>query len=112
LEHYLALAPAVFDRVEESHRIYAAFRSWTGRQTLFRVDSPSIEALPLTAGHRGYLVLVNHSSANQSFTVNSILPIKSFRRIGPATSETLSAERRTWKMQLPPFDAAVIEWEQ
>jgi hypothetical protein len=112
LEHYLALAPAVFDRVEDSHRIYAAFRAWTGRQTAFRVDSPSIEALPLTAGHRGYLVLVNHSSANQSFTVNSMLPIKSFRRIGPATSETLSAERRTWKMQLAPFDAAVIEWEQ
>lgn len=41
LEHYLSVVPAVFDKSEETHRIYAAFRDWAGVKPRFRTDQPS-----------------------------------------------------------------------
>jgi hypothetical protein len=36
LENYLANLPAAFDKPENTHRIYEAFREWSGLKPLFR----------------------------------------------------------------------------
>ena len=71
LEHYLAACPAVFDKPEDTHRIYAAFRDWAGVKPAFTVDRPEVEAASLAGDRRGYVVLVNHSPEEQTVTLTS-----------------------------------------
>ena len=51
LEHYLAEMPAVFEKPEGTHRLYAAFRDWAGVKPAFRVDNPSVELSVLGGAH-------------------------------------------------------------
>jgi len=43
LEHYVSSVPAVFDKPEQTHRIYGAFRDWAGITPEFRTDQPAVE---------------------------------------------------------------------
>ena len=47
---------------ENTHRIYEAFRNWTGVKPAFQSDQPSVEVTSLRGDHRGYAVVVNHSA--------------------------------------------------
>jgi hypothetical protein len=112
LEHYLANVPAAFDKPEETHRIYAAFRDWAGVKPAFRADQPVIEATSLAGDHRGYLVVVNHSGDTQHVTITSSLPTHSVSRIAPDGSKPVSVDGAKWKFELGPYEGAVLDWRQ
>jgi endo-1,4-beta-mannosidase len=112
LEHYLANMPAVFDKPEQTHRIYAAFRDWAGIAPEFRTDQPAVEASSLAGDHRGYLVLVNHSDSLQHVSVASKLALRGMTRISEDGGHALSASGSKWKIDLAPYEGAVVEWKQ
>jgi len=112
LEHYLAAVPAVFDQLEETHRIYAAFRDWAGIKPRFRTGQPSVEISVLAGERRGYVVLINHSAAAQNVTVSTTLPLSSVNRVDPDGAKSLMIEKSSWKMEIEPFDGAIVEWKQ
>ena len=66
IEAYLAAVPSAFEKPESTHRIYQAFREWTGHKSQFSTDQPSVEAGSLNADHRGYVIVVNHSARIRS----------------------------------------------
>ena len=112
IEHYLASVPAIFDQPEQTHRIYVAFRDWAGIKPVFRVDQPSVEISDLRGDRRGYIILVNHSASAESVSVSTTLPIRTVSRIDPDGSKPLQMQGSTWKMQVGPFDAVVVEWSK
>jgi endo-1,4-beta-mannosidase len=112
LEHYLANVPAVFDKPEQTHRIYAAFRDWAGITPEFRTDQPEVEASALAGDHRGYLVLVNHSATLQHVSVASKLALRSMTRISAGGGQSLAASGSKWKIDLAPYEGAMVEWKQ
>jgi endo-1,4-beta-mannosidase len=112
IENYLASVPAVFEKPENTHRIYEAFRRWTGIKPLFRTDQPSVEVSSLSADQRGYAVLVNHSSQTQKVTVTTTLPIRSLSRITPEGPQALKLDGSGWKMEIGAFEGVVVEWKE
>jgi len=112
LEHYLANVPAVFDKPESTHRIYAAFRDWAGVKPELRADLPSVEVSALKGDHRGYAVVVNHSAQTQEITISASSPLRSATRILSEGRQPLKIEGSGWRMELSPFEGAVVEWKQ
>ena len=111
LETYLANMPAAFEKVESTHRIYEAFRNWTGVKPAFQSDQPSVEVTSLRGDHRGYAVVVNHSAQAYKVTISTSMPMKSVRQIGPESSKPLPLEGSNWKIDLEPYEAAIVEWK-
>ncbi len=111
IETYLANTPAVFEKTESTHRIYEAFRNWTGVKTAFQSDEPSVEVTSLRGDHRGYAVVVNHGGQAYKVTISTSLPVKSLRQIGADTSKAIPMEGSTWQMNLEPYEAAILEWK-
>ncbi|MGA8066108.1 MAG: hypothetical protein WCA47_02160, partial [Terriglobales bacterium] len=111
IEAYLANTPAAFEKAEASHRIYEAFRDWTGVQGAFQSDQASVEVTSLRGDHRGYAVVVNHSGQPYLATISTSLPLKSVRELGPDSSKALALEGSHWKIDLKPYEAAVVEWK-
>ncbi len=112
LEHYLGEVPAVFDKPEETHRIYTAFRDWAGVKPAFTVDKPEVEATSLAGDRRGYVVLVNHSPEEQTVTVTSAIPIRSLTKITEDGPSAIRLEGASWKMKIGAFEGAIVEWKQ
>lgn len=112
IEHFLAGEPAIFDGPENTHKIYEAFREWVGVKPAFRSDRPQIEVSSLTGDHRGYLVVVNHSSQPQDFHILSTVPVRSYSSINPDGATQLPLEGANTKVHLDAFDATVLEWKQ
>ena len=112
LEHYLANVPAVFDKPEGTHRIYAAFRDWAGVKPELRADLPSVEVSALKGDHRGYAVVVNHSAETQEIKISASSTLRSATRILPEGRQPLKIEGSGWRMELSPFEGAVVEWNQ
>lgn len=112
LEHYLAALPAAFDKPEQTHRIYAAFRDWVGIKPRFQTDQASVEIAVLAGERRGYVVLINHSAVAQAVTTSTTLPLSSIHRIESDGAKSLTLEKFNWKMQIEPFDGAIVEWKQ
>lgn len=104
--------PAVFDKPEQTHGIYAAFREWAGITPEFRTYQPAVEASSLAGDHRGYLVLVNHSDSLQHVSVASKLALRSMTRISADGGHALSASSSKWKIDLAPYEGVVVEWKQ
>jgi len=111
LEAYLAGIPAAFEKPEDTHRIYEAFREWTGVRPLFRSDQPSVEVSALNGEHRGYAVVVNHSAQAHNLTVFTSLPLHSAIRITPEGTKSLQLDGSSWKMDVGPYEGAVVEWK-
>src|SRR5208337_898121 len=68
IETYLANVPSAFEKPETTHRIYEAFRNWTGIKPAFSSDQPSVEVTALQGDHRGYVFVINHSASQQNVT--------------------------------------------
>jgi len=111
IETYLANIPSAFEKAENTHRIYEAFRNWTGVKPSFRSDQPSVEVTSLRGDRRGYAVVVNHSAQAYKATISTSLPVKSVRQIGPESSKVLSLEGSGWKMNFEPYETAIVEWK-
>ena len=112
LEHYVASVPSVFDKPEDTHRIYAAFREWAGVKPAFLVNNPMVEVVALTGEHRGYVVAVNHSAEAQDVNISPSFVIRSLSRITASGGEPLQMGQSGWSMKLEPYDAIVVEWKQ
>lgn len=112
LEHYLASVPAAFDKPENTQLLYDAFRDWTGVKAAFRSDHPAIEVSALTGDHRGYLVVVNHSSQAEDFSIFSTNALLSIVVITPSGPQSIALQSSSWKARLAAFDAAIYEWKQ
>jgi hypothetical protein len=112
IEHYLANLPGVFDQVENTHKIYEAFRDWVGIKPAFRSDRSEVEVSSLTGDHRGYIVVVNHSAQAQDPNILSTIPVRSYSSIAADGSTPLSLEGANTKLHLGPYEATVLEWKQ
>ena len=112
IEHYLAGVPAVFDQPENTHRIYDAFRAWAGIQPVFRSDRPEVEVSGLTAGNRGYLVVVNHSGQAQDAAISAKLPINSLSLVAPDGVKSLEFRDSKTTLHLNAFEGAILEWKK
>jgi hypothetical protein len=112
LESYLAAIPSVFEKPENTYRIYEAFRQWAGVTPEFHTDQPSVEAGALDGDHRGYVVLTNHGSQPYQVTVTTTRAIRSITRITADGEQALQLHGNTWKVEIGAFDAAVVEWKE
>jgi endo-1,4-beta-mannosidase len=112
IEHYLADVPAAFDQQENTHKLYEAFREWTGVKIAFRSDHPEVELSSLKGQGRGYLVAVNHSDHPQDATILSNVSVRSYSLIGPDGVKPLPLDGANAKIQLGPYEAAIVEWKQ
>jgi endo-1,4-beta-mannosidase len=112
LEHYLATMPAVFDKAEDSYRIYQALFSVAGKKPLFHSDQPMVEISALQGDHRGYAVLVNHGAALKKVVVSTRLSLRSSHKVGDDDSGSLQVDGSTWRIDLGPYEAAVVEWKE
>src|SRR5437660_1482784 len=109
IEHYLANVPAVFDQPENTHRIYEAFRDWVGLKPVFRADDPAIEITALNGDHRGYVVVVNHAAQAKNVTITAS-GVRSASRFEPQGATAIPMDGSGWKMQLGPYEGAIVEW--
>ena len=111
IETYLAGVPSAFEKQENTHRIYEAFRDWTGVKPALRSDQPSVEVTSLQGDHRGYAFVVNHSAQPYRVTISSSIPVKSARQLAPENSKALPIEGSSWKLDLEPYEATIVEWK-
>jgi hypothetical protein len=56
-------------------------------------------------------VVVNHSAQAYKVTISTSLLVKSVRQIGPENLKALPVESSNWKMDLDPYEAAIVEWK-
>jgi beta-galactosidase len=112
IETYLAATPSVFEKPENTHRIYEAFRQWAGVKPEFRTDQPSVEVAALQGDHRGYAVVTNHGSQPYQVTVTTTRPVRAVRRITADGAQALSLQGSTWKVDIAAYDGAVVEWQE
>ena len=111
LENYLANLPAAFDKPENTHRIYEAFREWSGVKPLFRSDRPSVEVSALSAGTHGYVVVTNHSSTSETVTITAAKSLRSVARITPQAATQVQISGATFKIDIGAYAGEVLEWK-
>ena len=111
IEAYLAAMPSAFEKPENSHRIYQAFREWTGYKSQFFTDHPSVEVGALNADHGGYVIVVNHSAEVQRVTVQATVPVHSLKRVTAEGKDEVRLEGSGWKMDLEAHEAVILEWK-
>jgi hypothetical protein len=112
IENYLATVPSVFDKPESTYRLYAAFRDWASVKPAFRSDQTAVEVSALSGNRRGYVILINHSADAQHVTVSTSLPVANIRQVDPDGVKNLTLKNSSWTMQMDPYQAAVVEWQQ
>jgi hypothetical protein len=111
LEAYLAALPSAYEKPEGTHRLYKAFRTWTGVKPLFHTDQPSVEVASLNASNHGYAVMVNHCAQPTVVTVFASVPLHSANKITPGGAEALPLVNSSWKLNLQPYEGVVVEWK-
>jgi len=111
LETYIANTPAAFEKPESTHRIYAAFRDWTGVDPAFRSDEPSVEVTSLRGDRHGYAFVVNHSAQAHKVTITSSLSLQSVRVLTPESPKPLAVAASGWQLDLGPYEATIVEWK-
>jgi hypothetical protein len=82
--------------------IYEAFREGTSAQPQFLTDQPSVEVSALNGDHRGYAVVVNHSSQACTITVLAVTPVDSLNRVAREGLQPLPVQGSGWKMDIGP----------
>ncbi len=111
LESYLAVQPAAFDGPESTHLLYRALAEWAGIQPMFSTNVPGVEVAGLSAGQHGYAVLANHTPEQKQVTVVSNLALKEVNQITSQGRQPLSLQDRAWRMEIPAYDGAIVEWK-
>jgi hypothetical protein len=111
LEGYLAIRPAAFEGSETTHLLFRALAEWVGIQPMFSTDEPGVEVAGLVADKRGYAVLANHQLEQKQVTVFSNLPLKEVNQVTSQGRQPLSLQERAWRMIVPAYDGAVVEWK-
>jgi len=112
IEHYLASVPAAFDKPENTHTIYDAFRQWTGVKPAFHSDQPEVEVSWLNGDHRGYVIVVNHSDRSRETTLLLNVPVRSLFLVSPEGASALATQGSSAKIRLGAYEGAILEWRQ
>jgi len=112
IEHYLASVPAAFDKPENTHTIYDAFRQWTGVKPAFHSDQPEVEVSWLNGDHRGYVIVVNHSDGSRETTLLLNVPVRSLLVVSPEGTSALAIQGSSAKIRLGAYEGAILEWRQ
>ena len=112
IEHYLASVPAAFDKPENTHTIYDAFRQWTGVKPAFHSDQPEVEVSWLKGDHRGYVIVVNHSDGSRETTLLLNVPVRSLLVVSPEGTSALAIQGSSAKIRLGAYEGAILEWRQ
>jgi hypothetical protein len=112
VEAYIAGTPSAFEKPEDTYRIYRAFGDWAGVKPLFQTDQPSVEVSAVRGEHRGYAVVVNHSAQSHHVAVTETIPMRSLRVVLPEGPQSLARDGSTWKIDLAPYEGAVVEWTE
>jgi hypothetical protein len=102
----------VFEKQEDTYRLYAALREWVEVKPAFRVDNPSVELSVLVGTTRGYVVAVNHSFETQKVTVHAASPVRAVSRIAVDGPKPIAMDGSSWQLEIAPFDAAIVEWKR
>ncbi len=110
LETYLAMTPSVFEQAENTHLLYRSFVQSAGYVPLFATDDPSVEVAGLTGAGRGYAILANHQPEEKNVKVTSRNLLKSLYQITPQGKRPLPLQGREWRLDLPAYGGAVVEW--
>jgi hypothetical protein len=108
----LASIPAVFDKPENTHAIYDAFRQWTGVKPAFHSDQPEVEVSWLNGDHRGYVIVVNHSDRSRETTLLLNVPVRSLFLVSPEGASALATQGSSAKIRLGAYEGAILEWRQ
>ena len=111
IEAYLAAVPSVFEKPENTHRIYEAFREWSGVKPLFHSDQSSVEVCALNGRTRGYAIVTNHGLEPQSVTITAAGPLHSVTRITPQGSTPLQIAGGAFKVDIGAYEGEVFEWK-
>ena len=111
LEHYLAEVPAVFDKPENTYRIYQAFREWAGVRPLFASDHASVEATALSGRGGGYVIVTSHSAEPLKVTVAAAMPLHSMTRITAQGPSAVSVSGSSFKVDIGAYEGAVFAWK-
>ena len=111
LESCLAVQPAAFEGDESTHLLYRALAEWAGIRPVFSTDVPGVEIAGLTAGARGYAILANHGPQQKQITVVSKLDLKEVNQITYQGRQLLALQERAWRMEIPAYDGAIVEWK-
>jgi endo-1,4-beta-mannosidase len=111
LENYLASVPGAFDKPEVTHRVYQAFRQWSGVKPLFHTDQPSVEVSALSGKTGGYAIVTNHSGKRQTVTVTASAALHSVARITPQGTTPVEVSASTFKVDIGVYEGAVFEWK-
>jgi hypothetical protein len=111
IEAYVANVPSAFEKSETTHRIYEAFRQWTGVRPAFYTDQPSVEATSLSGDRRGYVVLVNHSAVSRPTTVSTSLPVHSITQVTADGRKPLALNGSSWQIDVSAYDGVIVEWK-
>jgi endo-1,4-beta-mannosidase len=111
LESYLAVTPSAFEKSVSLDALYQALQAWSGIVPIFRSDQPSVEITTLKRAGSGFAVLVNHSAGAKEVTITSTQVLHTLRRITPEGPQMLMLEGSGWKMEVEPFDGAIVEWK-
>jgi hypothetical protein len=78
---------------------------------MFSTTDPSLEVAGLTAGKRGYAVLANHAPEPKHVAVVSNLPLKEITQLTSQGRQPLLLHFRAWRMDIPAYDGAIVEWK-
>jgi endo-1,4-beta-mannosidase len=111
LESYIANVPGAFDKPENTHRIYEAFREWAHVQPLFRSDQPSVEVSTLSGSTRGYAVVTNHGATPQSVLVTASVPLHTVSKIAADGTTKIQIAGASFKVDVGAYDGLVFEWQ-
>jgi hypothetical protein len=65
----------------------------------------------LLGDHRGYAFVMNHSAQPHRVTITSSAPLKSARQLGSESSTTLPLDGSSWKLDVGPYKATIVEWK-
>lgn len=110
LEAYLATTPSAFESGEKTHQLYRALCRRAGYTPRFAADSPSVEAGALNGNGRGYAVFANHCGLKLTVTVESREPLSSVKLVTKTGHQPLTLHGRSWRMEMPGYGGAVVEW--
>jgi endo-1,4-beta-mannosidase len=111
LENYLATLPAAFDKPESTHRIYEAFRKWSGIKPAFYSDQPSVEVSALSGGTHGYVVVTNHGRAATTVTITANGVLHSVALMKPQASSPVQLSGSTFKTDIAAYEGQIFEWK-
>jgi len=109
IECYLAAAPQIYERGDETYRLYQAFANWIGAQLLFSTNTPQVEIASLTdqTFSKGYAVLANHGNKDTLVKITSNVKVNSIKLLG---SKNKSLDKDNILVTVKAYDGLIIEW--